>query len=118
MLVAFKKHHDPAVVELNEQVSVRTAIPQENHPALRSGFAGYPLNPRWNVAKYRAWKVGKQLRDDWERGVMVVRTGDCLLVPTAEPDEEAEDKPPSSLFSPAYSHNLLEPMLAQGLIAN
>ena len=89
--------NNPNLVDLTDKVSVRTAISQENHPALRSGFAGYPANPRWNVNKYRAWKAGRQLRDALKQGSMVVRQSDCLLVPATEQEEGVEDKPPSRL---------------------
>ena len=68
------------VVELTEKVLVRTTIPKENHAALRSGFAGYPANPRWNVRKYRAWKIGCQWREDLNKGKKIVRSKDSMLV--------------------------------------
>lgn len=89
------KQRDPKVVDLTEKVLVRTEIPQENYAALRSGFAGYPVNPRWSVSKFRAWKTGCQLREALKQGQMVIRTADCMLVPAGYPDEENEDKPPS-----------------------
>ena len=57
------------VVDLTDKVMLRTAIAQENHAALRSGFAGYPPNPRWNAIKFRAWKMGRQLREARQRCV-------------------------------------------------
>lgn len=55
------------VVELAKGVKVKTAIAIPNHAALRSGFAGYPMNPRWGASKYRAWKTGRQLRESLNR---------------------------------------------------
>lgn len=72
------------VVDLTENVLVNTLIPSTNHPALRSGFAGYPANPRWNVAKFHAWKTGRQLRAALAQGKMIVRSTDSMLVPVAE----------------------------------
>ncbi len=77
------------VVDLSEGVWLRTAILPENHAALRSGFAGYPANPRWTVSKFHAWKTGRQLREGLHQGTMVVRSADSLLVPTAEGEEES-----------------------------
>ena len=96
------KHRNPMVVELTDNVSFRTGISQEHHPALRSGFVGYPVNPRWNASKYYAWKTGRQLRDAVAQGLMVVRQSDCLLVPSNEQDEAADDKPPSPLMGILY----------------
>ncbi|MGF1479534.1 MAG: hypothetical protein ACFB4I_08590 [Cyanophyceae cyanobacterium] len=79
-----REHRDLAVVELAENVLLRTNTPKENHAALRSGFAGYPTNPRWNVGKYRAWRTGSQLRQDLSQGKVVVRPSDFMLVPVAE----------------------------------
>lgn len=60
------------VLELAEGIYIETTIPRESHPAVRSGFAGYPSNPRWTVRKHQAWKQGKQWRQDFEQGLMVV----------------------------------------------
>jgi hypothetical protein len=78
------KLHNPKVVELTEDISVNTDIPQEHHAALRSGFAGYPANPRWSASKFRAWKIGRQLRENLAQGRMVVRTKDSMLVDVNE----------------------------------
>lgn len=79
------KHHAvQRVVELAEGIYVETAIPRESHPALRSGFAGYPSNPRWNVRKHQAWKQGKQWRHALDKGVMVVENQ--RLIPVVQPD--------------------------------
>lgn len=73
-----------AVVELAKGVFVQTSIPSTHHSALRSGFAGYPANPRWSVTKFRAWRAGQQWRRALDSQQMVVREADSLLVPTAE----------------------------------
>ncbi len=72
------------VVDLAEGVLVGSLMPKDNLPALRSGFAGYPANPRWNVIKYRAWKMGRQLRQSLDEGDLVVRSTDFMLVPAQE----------------------------------
>lgn len=69
------------VVDLAEGVMIGILMPKDNLPALRSGFAGYPVNPRWNVVKYRAWKTGRQLRQSLDAGELVVRPNDSMLVP-------------------------------------
>lgn len=69
------------MVELTEKVFVSTPIACTNHPALRSGFAGYPANPRWNAAKYQAWRIGRQWREALASGKMVIRSSDSMLVP-------------------------------------
>lgn len=90
------KYGSPMVVDLTETILVRTAIPQDSHAALRSGFAGYPVNPRWNGTKFRAWKTGRQWRQALTQGKMIVRTTDCMLVPTTA---ETEDSPPETPHS-------------------
>lgn len=86
------KQHNPIVVDLTDKVLLRTAIAQENHAALRSGFAGYPPNPRWSVTKFRAWKTGRQLRNALEHGEMVVRTTDSMLVSAKEQGNSSEEE--------------------------
>lgn len=61
-------HQVSRVVELSEGVAVRTNIKSTYLPALRSGFAGYPLNPRWGGAKIVAWKIGQQWRLEFKQG--------------------------------------------------
>lgn len=68
------------VVELAPGIKVQTATPIPNHAALRSGFAGYPINPRWGAGKYRAWKTGRQLRESLNQGKLVVRSSDSMLL--------------------------------------
>ncbi len=91
-------HNSPVLVDLADGVLVNTRISSDKHPALRSGFAGYPSNPRWNVSKFHAWKVGRQWRDALAKGEMVVRTTDSMLVSVAEVEENA-DEPPSTLIN-------------------
>ncbi|NEP01772.1 MAG: hypothetical protein F6K58_24575 [Symploca sp. SIO2E9] len=76
------------VVDLTDKVLVRTPVPKAHHAALRSGFAGYPANPRWNASKFRAWKRGLELRTALARGEMVIRKADSMLVPATEQDEK------------------------------
>lgn len=84
------------VVDLADGVLVRTLIPPQNHPALRSGFAGYPANPRWDVAKFRAWKTGRHWREALHEGEMTVRDSDLMLISAQEPEESANSTPPGS----------------------
>ncbi len=101
------KGRSARIVELTQGILVRTPIPQAAHSALRSGFAGYPTNPRWNAAKFRAWKTGRCWRNALDRGELIVRSVDSMLVPTAEAgDEDAESSPPSQL-TPSFTchHN-------------
>ena len=86
------------VVDLNKDVLVNTKISKENHAALRSGFAGYPVNPRWNTAKYLAWKTGSKLRRALAEGRMTVRSQDCMLVPVERQEENSEKKLSHSKF--------------------
>ena len=78
------KHSNLMVVDLTDKISVNTAIPRENHAALRSGFAKCPANPRWSTSKFRAWQSGCQLREALAQGKATVRTTDSMLVPVAE----------------------------------
>lgn len=84
------------VVDLAEGIYVRTPIPSENHPALRSGFAGYPLNPRWNSTKYRAWKTGRQWRTLLAKDEIVIRPSDSMLVPRASLQGQEPKNPQQS----------------------
>jgi hypothetical protein len=86
------------VVELSECVKVQTNIQEANLPALRSGFAGYPLNPRWNASKTIAWKIGQQWRLALKDRKMRVRASDSMLVP-ANSDREAASEDPDSCSS-------------------
>ncbi len=100
------KLRNTMVVELTEKVLVRTTITKENHAALRSGFAGYPANPRWNIRKYRAWKIGCQWREDLNNGTKIVRKEDSRLVPAVNTTAEEgfkENKTPAETSSPRLS---------------
>lgn len=79
------------VVKLEEGVLVRTKLKDAYIPALRSGFAGYPVNPRWSGVKFSAWKTGQQWRQAVSRGEMVVRSSDSMLVAIDELPEMNED---------------------------
>ena len=72
------------IVQLAEGVFVSTPIEDFCIPALRSGFSGYPINPRWSGVKVYAWKTGRQMRDALSRGDMIVRTTDSMLVSAAD----------------------------------
>ncbi|MEL7038145.1 MAG: hypothetical protein AAFO04_21390 [Cyanobacteria bacterium J06592_8] len=71
-------------VQLAEGVLVLTTFDDVCIPALRSGFAGYPVNPRWNAVKFHAWKIGRQWRVALSQGEMVIRSTDSMLVTKAE----------------------------------
>ncbi|WP_293074298.1 hypothetical protein [Okeania sp. SIO3B5] len=80
------------VVKLEEGILVQTQLKSAYIPALRSGFAGYPVNPRWSGVKYYAWKTGKQWRQALLNGEMVVRSSDSMLVSIVEiKNEEKSD---------------------------
>lgn len=80
------------IVQLTEKVRVCTSFPDHCIPALRCGYAGYPVNPRWSALKFHAWKTGFQWRDAVWRGEMIVRTTDSMLVPIAEAEAEADSE--------------------------
>ena len=75
-----EEHQNLKVVKLAEGILVRTQLKSAYIPALRSGFAGYPVNPRWSGVKFYAWKRGKQLRQALLNGEMVVGSSDSILV--------------------------------------
>ena len=89
------ERHGFTVVELTEEVKVETLVPSANHAALRCGFAGYPSNPRWNAAKFCAWKTGRLLKEALGRGEMVVRSTDSMLVPASQGEDSSEKAPVS-----------------------
>lgn len=97
------KDRNPMVVKLEDNIKVSTLIPQEQHAALRSGFMGHPVNPRWTVDKYCAWKMGRQLRQDFQNGKLVIRDSDSSLVPVSE-----VEKPSVSSRQP--STRLIQPL--------
>lgn len=80
------------VVDLAAGVKVQTAISSTNQAALRSGFAGYPANPRWGAVKYRAWKTGRELRESLQEGKLVVRSSDSMLVVAKSPQNIPQPK--------------------------
>lgn len=103
------KLHNPTVVDLTEDILVYTDIPQAHHAALRSGFAGYPANPRWTVGKFHAWKTGRQLRELLAQGQMVVRTTDSMLVSINElkPPEVETSEPRLWCHVPLWAKQML-----------
>ncbi|MDJ0686973.1 MAG: hypothetical protein QNJ41_00530 [Xenococcaceae cyanobacterium MO_188.B32] len=91
------------VVDLTDKVSAATNIARENHAALRSGFVGFPPNPRWNTTKFCAWRTGCQWRDALAQGTMIVRGTDSMLVPALETEVyPEEEEPPSSNYGKNY----------------
>lgn len=80
-MIKKEKNPNPTVVDLTQDILLHTTIPLDNHAALRSGFAGYPMNPRWNINKVRAWKTGRQLRQALQEGELTIRSSDSTLVP-------------------------------------
>lgn len=76
-----RSHSSPIIIDLTQGICAKTSIPLANHSALRSGFAGQPLNPRWTATKVVAWKTGREWRHALSAGTMVVRPSDSLLVP-------------------------------------
>ncbi|PPT05484.1 hypothetical protein CKA32_004979 [Geitlerinema sp. FC II] len=85
------KNQNFRVVPLSESVKVKTDLQEIHLPALRSGFAGYPMNPRWNALKFRAWKLGRQWRQALLEGELYVRPNDLMLVSVAEADDVTSD---------------------------
>ena len=81
-------------VQLTEGILVHTALDNACIPALRSGFAGYPVNPRWNAVKYHAWKTGRQWRTALSQGDMAVRSADSMLVSASEIEPTTDSEVP------------------------
>ena len=104
----------PLIIEVSQGICAETSIPPANHSALRSGFAGQPLNPRWTATKVVAWKTGREWRQALSQGKMVVRPSDSLLIPhpdlDVKPAGETEaiptDPTPSSPKTIAKPHGL------------
>lgn len=94
-----QENHNLKVVKLAEGIFVRTPLKSAYIPALRSGFAGYPVNPRWSGVKFYAWKTGKQWRQALFCGEMVVRSTDLMLVSVDEV-KDSEEK----LYSVQWGH--------------
>lgn len=90
---------NPVVVDLTDNILIHIDIAQENHAALRSGFAGYPANPRWNINKFQAWKTGRSLREALAQGQMVVRATDSMLIPVSLAEKQSEKPLPNILWS-------------------
>jgi len=109
------------VVELAENILVHTPVPSTGHAALRSGFAGYPANPRWSVTKFRAWKTGRQLREALITGEMVVRPTDLMLIPTAttQPEEKVLTTEQENKFNDSpNSRNFRFPVWAKRVLTS
>lgn len=88
-----QNQHNLIVVELSEGIKVSTSITSDCIPALRSGFASYPANPRWNALKYYAWKTGRQWRLAFNSGNMVVKAGFLVLNELPSQDKTTELDP-------------------------
>jgi hypothetical protein len=88
--------------DLTEGMSVATNISKDSHAALRAGFSGLPVNPRWNVNKFRAWKKGRQLRQALTQGEMVLRLTDSMLVSPAEQVQPEKRSKQSSIKSSSF----------------
>lgn len=86
------------VVDLTDKVVASTKIAPENHSALRSGFVGFPPNPRWSTVKFCAWRTGRQWRDALAQGTMIVRKADSMLVPALEIEVSSEEEEPPSIY--------------------
>jgi hypothetical protein len=87
MLHKTTHQQDHLYVDLAENIVAQTTIPITHHPALRAGFAGYPSNPRWSVTKFQAWKTGQKWQEALQKGEMVIRSQDKMLVSKHELSE-------------------------------
>ena len=97
------------VVKLTEGILVRTQLKSAYIPALRSGFVGYPVNPRWSGVKYLAWKTGRQWREALINGEMVVRSTDSILVSVDEvSDSEKESYAVDWDYQSSFLDNLIK----------
>lgn len=94
-------------VDLAEGIMLKTLIAEDNLPALRSGFAGYPANPRWNAVKIQAWKTGRQLREALACGEMVVRPADSMLIPASDREGAREKQAIAPQFKPQMGSQLV-----------
>ena len=102
LVLGAAKKPNQIVVDLGKGIFARTELPESNVPALRSGFAGYPANPRWSAHKFHAWKVGRQWRRALKSGDLKVRDRDAMLVAAIEatprlPATEAETFTPVAM---------------------
>jgi len=77
-----QSQHPIRAIELTPGIYVQTGLPQAYIPALRSGFAQYPANPRWSALKFQAWKTGRQLRQAHDRGAATIGSGDRTFILT------------------------------------
>ncbi|MEC4806486.1 MAG: hypothetical protein SAJ12_08015 [Jaaginema sp. PMC 1079.18] len=84
--------HPARIVQLSEQIKVETDIQDRHLPALRSGFAGYPANPRWDGAKFMTWKVGRQWRNALQVGTIIIRESDAVLIMAQEEEDTDTDE--------------------------
>lgn len=84
-------------IRLADGVNVRTDIPEAQLPALRAGFAGYPMNPRWNALKFHAWKQGRHWKQALQTGELVVSSVEELLVTPEEAQRQAAPAVESAL---------------------
>ncbi|NES04243.1 MAG: hypothetical protein F6K22_16225 [Okeania sp. SIO2F4] len=104
-----QQNHNLKVVKLTEGILVHTQLKSAYIPALRSGFAGYPVNPRWSGVKYSAWKTGRQWRQALVNGEMVVRSTDSILVSVNQvPDSEEESYTVKWGYQNSFLDNLLK----------
>ncbi|VXD16624.1 conserved hypothetical protein [Planktothrix serta PCC 8927] len=94
-------------VQLVEGVFVYTPLDDVCIPALRSGYAGYPVNPRWNAIKFHAWKIGRQWRLALGRGEMLIRSTDSTLVPIQQTEESSDSPLPRSWGVVSYQLSVI-----------
>ncbi len=87
MLHNIKDQQDHLLVDLAENIVAQTTIPITHHAALRAGFAGYPVNPRWCVTKFQAWKTGQKWQEALQKGEMIIRSQDQMLVSNNQEQE-------------------------------
>ena len=92
-----KYQKNELLVDLADNIIAKTIFPTSHHAALRAGFAGYPPNPRWNVSKFKAWKIGKQWQEDFKQGKMMIHPQNKILILTSEYEEEKTKQ--NELFS-------------------
>ncbi|MEB3342501.1 hypothetical protein [Okeania sp.] len=105
-----QQNHNLKVVKLTEGILVRTQLKSAYIPALRSGFAGYPVNPRWSGVKYSAWKTGRQWRQALINGEMVVRSIDSILVSV---DEISDSEKESYSVDWGYQNSFLDNLIGR-----
>lgn len=96
MLAKLNHQQDHLLVDLGDQIFAKTTIPITHHAALRAGFAGYTPNPRWNVTKFQAWKTGQKWQQALQKGEMIIRPQDQMLVFKSEQEKQSIDQPIST----------------------